>query len=75
MMRKFLLLVTLLLACLTGQAQTAKEFKAATDLRGARACGGPLALAGGGVWAWIAGASAWAGMHPPEGPPVCTALN
>ena len=31
MMRKYLLLVTLLLAGFTGQAQTAKEFKAATD--------------------------------------------
>ena len=36
MMRKSLLLVTLLLACLTGQAQTAKEFKAATDSLRAR---------------------------------------
>ena len=36
MMRKFLLLVTLLLACLSGQAQTAREFKAATDSLRAR---------------------------------------
>ena len=36
MMRKFLLFATLLLACLTGQAQTAKEFKAATDSLRAR---------------------------------------
>ena len=36
MMRKSLLLVTLLLACLSGQAQTAKEFKAATDSLRAR---------------------------------------
>ena len=36
MMRKSLLLVTLLLACLSGQAQTAKVFKAATDSLRAR---------------------------------------
>jgi hypothetical protein len=36
MMRKSLFLVTLLLACFAGQAQTAKEFKAATDSLRAR---------------------------------------
>ena len=36
MMRKSLVLVTLLLACLSGQAQTAREFKTATDSLRAR---------------------------------------